>query len=283
MKIFEGSWRLIIIVLLSLVVSGCFTMGLKGHYASSVIEYLYPEQQGHVEHPEVPLLSLPLDVGVAFVPDGSGDSRGQSLSEKDKLDLMDRVSAEFKKYPFVKRIEIIPSAYLRPKGSFGNLDQVRTMYGVDVIALLSYDQVQHTDEGILSLSYWTLIGAYIVEGEKNDTNTMIDAAVFHIPSRKMLFRAPGTSQVAGRATIVNLSEELRVDSKKGFTLAAENLVTNLDEQLAQFKNKMKESPEEYRIEHKPGYTGAGSYERAFAMVLLGLIVLAWNASRKSSG
>jgi len=236
------------------------------HYATSVVKYLYPKNTKNIENATIPLLSLPIRVGVAFVPE-DGYQRINSLSEKYKEDLMKKVSAEFKQYPFVKSIEIIPSPYLMPKGGFTNLDQLRTMYGVDVIALLSYDQVQHTDEGLLSLSYWTLIGAYIVRGEKNDTSTMLDAAVYHIPSRKLLFRAPGTSRIKASATPVNLREQLRKDSEAGFKEAAVMLTTNLKEQLEQFKVKVKESPQEYKIEHKAGYTGGGSLDPVF----LGLV------------
>ncbi len=47
-----------------------------------------------------------------------------------------------------------------------------------------YDQVQFTGEGLLSLTYWTIVGAYLVPGEKNETKTMLDAAVFYIASRR---------------------------------------------------------------------------------------------------
>jgi len=230
---------------------------------------LYPNKQ-YAEVPAIPRLSLPLNVGIAFVPESKAAFRGSRLSEKEMMELMDRISSEFKKLPFVKNIEVIPSAYLTPNGGFANLDQIRTMYGIDVIALLSYDQVQHTDEGLLSLSYWTIIGVYIVKGEKNDTSTMIDAAVYDISSRKMLFRAPGTSRVKGSATPINLSEQLRMDSREGFRTASDNLVVNLQDQLERFKAKIKETPEAYVVQHKPGYTGGGNMGAVFSLALLAL-------------
>lgn len=132
------------------------------------------------------------------------------------------------------------------------------MYGVDVIALLSYDQVQFTDTGLLSLTYWTLVGAYVVKGEKNDTQTMLDAAVYDIRSRKLLFRAPGISRVKNSATPVNLTEKLRLDRDEGFRLAAAELVTNLHRELELFRERVKKSPDEVKIVHQPGYTGGGS-------------------------
>jgi rhombotail lipoprotein len=245
--------------------------------SSSVVQYLYPDTKGYIETPDIPRLELPLRVGVAFVPEDTIKShgwfitenmaQGQSLTERDKMELMEEVSKHFKKYDFVKSIELIPSAYLSKKGSFANLDQIRTMYGIDLIALLSYDQTQFTDEGMASVTYWTLIGAYIIPGEKNDTHTMVDASVYDIQSRKMLFRAPGVSHINSKATPINLSEQLRVDSMESFKEASADLVTNLELQLEMFREKVKEAPDEYQIVHKPGYTGGGSLDNIYIIIL----------------
>jgi len=240
-------------------------------HSSSVLKFLYPNSTEHIEQPSIPLLELPLKVGVAFVPDGTGNYSVGRLSEAEKMELMKKISQEFRQYDFVKSIELIPSDYLTYQGSFTNLDQIRTMYGIDVIALISYDQVQHTDQGLLSLTYWTLVGAYVFKGEKNDTSTMMDTAVYDIVSRKMLFRAPGTSTVKGKATPVNLSEQLREDSLKGFNFAVEKMVANLQLQLKLFKEKVKESPEEVVIVHKPGYSGSGSMGLGYVTLILGLM------------
>lgn len=273
--------RSVIFISVVMLIASCAAR--SSHNASSVVQYLYPNHKEHVETAAVPVLSLPLRVGIAFVPDTRYSySALYSLDEKRKMDLMKSISAEFKHYPYVKSIEIIPSPYLTPEGSFTNLDQIRTMYDVDVMVLLSYDQVQHTDEGLLSVSYWTLVGVYVFKGEKNDTSTLLDAAVYHIPSRKMLFRAPGLSHIKGSATPVNLNEQLRLDSQRGFEEAAANLVTNLKEQLDQFKEKVKESPEEYKIEHKVGYTGGGSVD--FLTLSLALAMggtLLWSGNRRN--
>lgn len=248
------------------------------HYNSSVVQYLYPNQSEHVDAPTIPVLSLPLKVGIAFVPDEPAGARrnypfygdNAGFTEEQKIALMKQISTDFKKYPFVQSIELIPSAYLTPEGSFANLDQIRSMFGVDVIALLSYDQVQFTDEGLLSMTYWTVVGAYVIRGEKNDTKTMMDAVVYDIASRKLLFRAPGISQVKASATPINLSEELRNDSELGFKQAATNLVANLQGQLADFKERVKNSPEEFKIVEKPGYKGAGSMGGVDLILLSGM-------------
>lgn len=254
--------------IVSIIIFGLFfgCVSQSSHYKSSVVQYLYPEKKDPIETPEIPILSLPINVGVAFVPEVSSGLK--NFSEKDKMELLKEISKHFKGYDFVKSIELIPSAYLRPNGSFSNLDQIRTMFAVDVIALISYDQTQFTDEGLASITYWTLIGAYIVPGEKNDTHTMVDAAVYDIKSRKMLFRAPGISHIKSSATPVNLTEQLRNDSLEGFKRASEDLIVNLDEQLQQFRAEVKESQRDIKIAHKAGYTGGGSLDVFFIVLIV---------------
>ena len=264
MKILTSALLTLTLVVSLPLVGGC--AGTSRHQSSSVVDYLYPNDQ-HVETAEVPSLSVPLRVGVAFVPDAHS-WMNTSLTETEKTKLLEQISGHFRELEFVKSIEILPSAYLTPQGSFANLDQIRTMYGIDVIALVSYDQTQFTDEGMLSLTYWTLIGAYIVPGEKNDTHTMVDAAVYDIVSRKLLFRAPGVSHIQGQSTPVNLSEQLREDSIEGFREASDEMVENLSVQLEKFRQTVRDTPEEYEVVYRAGYTGGGNIDAGLLLLIL---------------
>ena len=175
------------------------------------------------------------------------------ITEKQKVDLMQIVAGRFGKYPFARDVAIIPSDYLKLKGGFENIDQIRATYGVDVMVLIAYDQTQFTDQGALSLVNLTIVGAYVVPAEKNETETVLEAVVLDIGSRKMLFRASGSSRVKGISTLVNQSQVLRADSEQGFRSAAENMVQNLEVQLATFREKIKGSPKEYRVIRPEGY------------------------------
>lgn len=251
-----------------LTAGGCATT--QSRQTTSLVDYLYPDAKEPVVEQGIPVLNLPLRVGVAFVPEAHGFGSAV-LSEARKRQLLEEVAGHFRDRDFVHAIEIIPSAYLRPQGGFQNLDQLRTMYGVDVVALVSYDQAQFTDEGLSSLAYWTLIGAYVVRGEKNSTHTMVDAVIIDIASRKMLFRAPGTSFVAGSATPVNLSEQLRLDAGRGFEAAVADMIGNLDQELVVFQHRVRSNPEEYRVVRAPDYKGgAGSPGLFDALLLLAL-------------
>jgi rhombotail lipoprotein len=257
------------------LIAGCMTQSNFSN--SSVVDFLYPNQRDVVETAQIPVLTLPLRVGVAFTP---GSQRQNSpLTENDKTKLMQEVSADFRKYDFVEDIEIIPSAYLRPQGSFSNLDQIRKMFNIDVIALLSFDQTRFTDSGKASFAYWTLVGAYLVPGEKNDTHTMIDAAVYDIRSHKMLFRAPGLSMVKSRATPFELSEQVREDAALGFQQASAELAVNLEEQLALFRERIKEAPEEIQIAHSGDYRGGGSLDFSILLLMLLLVQRLYAANK----
>ncbi|MGD9969248.1 MAG: rhombotarget lipoprotein [Sulfuricurvum sp.] len=209
---------------------------------SSVIDYLYGDKE-FVQSGKTPVLNVPLKIGIAFVPESNatqiGGMQKNGLSEKQRLDLMQRISSEFKKYGIFSEAVVIPSANLTPRGSFVNLSQIRALYGIDQILLISYDQSQFTDEGASTAAYWTGIGAYVVAGEKNGTHTMVEANVFDIPSQKMLFRSVGVSSVNSSATLVNLTEQTRTDSVEGFNRAGDDLLQKLDTEIVNFKSTLK--------------------------------------------
>ena len=271
--------KVVSIVFLCFVLGGCATP--TKHTSTSVVDFLYPDVRDPVVSAGTPVLALPLRVGIAFVPGQRGAATSFALTEKRQSDVLNEVANHFKKSPFVRTIEVIPSAYLRPRGGFANLDQIRTMYGVDVIALVSYDQTQFTDQGLLSIAYWTIVGAYIVRGQKNDTHTMLDTVVYDIPSRKMLFRAPGLSEIKGSATLVNQSEQLRTDSEAGVGQATADMIKNLDAQLLAFREKVKERPEEYRVVRTESYRGGGMVD-GLMLALLGALLggAYWGRRRK---
>jgi len=264
------------ILVLIFMFGGCHSLRgpRKAERSSSVVEYLYPTESNPLAPTNIPVLRLPLRVGIAFVPSGTAGPRGarsspaSDLSEMQKTILLQRVAAEFRGREYIESIEIVPATYLRPGGSFDNLNQVRRMLNFDVVALVAFDQIQFTNPNILSLAYWTIIGAYVVQGNRNDTQTLMEAAVYDIASRNLLFRAPGASQVKAGATGVDVQRRLREDSTKGFDLATDDLIGNLKVQLEDFRTRLKEAPGTVaRIEHKPGYKGGTALDAGFAAAL----------------
>ena len=204
---------------------------------SSLMDYLYPkEKAAPVPNPAGARLKLPLRLGVAFVPGGGASWRVQNLlAPGQEKPLLDVVKQSFRDRPWISEIKLIPSAYLRAGGGFENMDQVARMYGVDVMALVSVDQIQNTDPRWYSFTYLSIVGAYVLPGDANDTNTLIDAAVYDVASHTFLLRAPGQSQIKGSSTWAYREKQLREHSAKGLELAMADLAKNLDAEVGTFK------------------------------------------------
>lgn len=238
----------------------------KRTQSSSLIDFLYPNSQSRAEHkPEIPLLTLPVKVGVAFVPNNNKYNTG--INNKDQLELLEKVKKAFVKYDYIDRIEIIPSTYLAGGDGFATLEQVGRLYDVDIMALVSYDQVSQSLENNAALLYWTIVGMYLIPGNDNSVQTFVDTAVFDIKSKKLLFRAPGISKLEKRTTAVSIDSVLSEKSLEGFSLAVADMTTNLDAELAQFKRRVKEE-NIAKVEQRDGYSGGSSGQYFLTLLLI---------------
>ncbi len=271
---------LITILLASSLLAGCAMWWERGNHAQRgmVVDYLYPKSPQPELTPTLPELRLPLRVGIAFAP---GDHH-TDLPEVERDRLLHRVKDAFANRPYISAIEVIPTAYLRPRGGFENLEQAARMFNVDVVTLISYDQVQFSDSNRLSLLYWTIVGAYVINGSQYDVSTLVDATVFDVKSRNMLFRAPGTSQIKGSSALVKLSEASREARTEGYRQAIDEMIPRLDAQLEAFRTRVKEE-KVAKIFHKPGYSGSGGSMDLAALGLFGLAATVAVARRQRAG
>jgi rhombotail lipoprotein len=244
------------VLIACLLLCGCaswFGHGSREGVSSSLVDYLYPDGGEPAKPPAVtPNLELPLAVGIAFVP-----SQGQAaLTEAERMALLGRVKTHFQGRDYIREIAVIPEAYMRSGRGFQSLEQVARLYNLDVIALVSYDQVAHTDERTSSFLYWTIVGAYVVKGNENDVSTFVDTAVFDVPTRKLLFRAPGVSEITSSTTLVDLDADRRATQQKGFDQAMANMTVNLDQELDAFKERIL-TDQSVRVTRSAGYSGGG--------------------------
>jgi rhombotail lipoprotein len=270
----EMSLKSLWLVLLTLVMAGCASWLPQGQQkqSGSVVDYLYGNKSEQVVmKPEVTTLKLPVRVGIAFVP---SPSWGLHVPEAEQLRMLNKVKEAFSQHAFIGGIEIIPNTYLRPNGGFANLEQAARMFNVDVVALLSYDQIQFNDSNALSVLYWTIIGAYLVHGDQYDIHTMLEATVFDVASHKLLFRAPGVSNVKGSAAMATFNERARAARLEGYNQALEQLIPNLQKELEGFKQRVK-TDTSVRVEHRPGYSGGGDAGWLGLWAALVLAFAAW--------
>ena len=216
-----------------LIVAGC---AVRHQIRSNALEYLYPKGSPPVPPGDVKL-QLPLRAGLAFAP--PGPQWQEPFSETQKLALLHRVSDAFKDREGIAGVEPIPTNFLGPGGGFEEIDRLKASFGIDLMAMVSYDQFQFSETGKSSWTYWTLVGAYLVKGEKNETRTVMNAVVYDIPSRAMLFQATGSSSVSGSSTPIDVEKALRVRSEEGFDKATDDLIAHLDSALATFQQQAK--------------------------------------------
>jgi len=269
---------LLAVALLSVLTASCTNLwhdmlgsNVRQGVSSSLVDYLYPEGEiPPTNDQNTPNLQLPLRVGLAFVPSYSNNVEG--LSEANKNLLLEKVKASFSTRDYIKDITVIPDTYLRSGKGFKTVDQVSRLYRLDVIALVSYDQVAHVDDTKSSILYWTVVGAYLVKGSKNDVQTFVDTAIFDVKTHKLIFRAPGINKVEGTSTLVNSPEHMRKAREEGFSLAMSDMTTNLENELEIFKDRIK-SDKSVTVTHRDGYGGGGSFGFVSILLLIGFVFI----------
>lgn len=247
--------RLVAVLLaaLGLVFGGCASMekSTKQRQVASVLAYLFPGSEKTPPPTErVAELKVPFRVGVAFVPDQTDPQF--RLPEADRVKLAGRVREAFSNYPFVKEIVTVPSTYLEPGGGFANLDRIAALLNIDVMVLISFDQVQNAGATGWSFLYWTGVGAYIIEGDQYDILTVVDTTVFDVKSRRLLMRAGGISNTKGTASLVGFSERARAARTQGFDDAIKDMSSKLHEEIRLFRERAPKDPG-IRMILPPGY------------------------------
>jgi len=160
---------------------------------------------------------------------------------------------------------------MRSGKGFSALDQTARLYDIDVMALVSYDQVAHSDETRASFLYWTIVGAYVVKGNKNEVQTFVDTAVFDVPTRKLLFRAPGVNTLKSTSTLVEVERDTRKARESGFEQAMADMTVNLDRELEVFKERIK-ADRSVTVSRTGESGGNGAIDPAL-LVLAGLALL----------
>lgn len=222
---------------LLIAAAGCGGTLPPSRSVNSALDFLYPQGATAAEPPRQVVLRLPVRVGLAFAP--NRENLADPITEEQKQSLLARVAAAFQEHEAIGRLEVVPTTYLQPGGGFANLDQIRSSLGLDLMVLLSYDQSQFTEATRASWTYITVIGPLLIEGEKNDTRTVIDAVVYDIRSQALLFRAAGESTVKGHSSPLNVARKRRTFASQGFEKATGDMIASLNTALEQFEEQAK--------------------------------------------
>ena len=261
---------------LTLALSGCvgtYSGGTRHYRSSTLVEYLYGRELPPAEV-EVPELRLPLTVGLAFLP----QARGQvAIDEVEKSAILARIRERFGSRPFVRDIVEIPSYYLSQNPGMEGLAALQRLYNMDLLALVSFDQVSHQDGNPLSLTYLSIVGGVFFPGTNQDVTTVLDMAVIHPSSRSLVLRAAGMDNRDGITTAVNAEPRLRERRTKGFHVASDEMIEHFDAELTRFEQQVRSGTARVKVRG-----GGGSFDWT-GLALLGLLAGAVGITRRRTG
>ncbi|MBS0388499.1 MAG: rhombotarget lipoprotein [Proteobacteria bacterium] len=255
---------------------GCEPRRSHADGSSSLVEFLYPKGEAPPAQNAKPQLSLPLRVGLAFLPArGGGTGLGPDAVQRDHL--LQAIAARFKERRFIASVVTIPDYYLRPDGA--NLESLQRLYQVDVLALVSYDQIGYESDLNKSWTYLTIIGAFVVNGTRNEASTLVDLAVVEPRSRALLLRAGGTDLQARDTNWVDSATDQRLQARAGYSAATARMVDNFDAALKQFEIDVQQQ----RAPVEVSWRGGGGAMGGGALAALLLAALAQGVARRYNG
>lgn len=274
---------LVVTLSLAMLLCGCEALCGPGcgaprehHSSSSLVDFLYPSGALPPAENSIPQLHVPLRVGLAFLPSPNGAGPDAALREQ----LLERVRQHFSDRKFVSDIVIIPDYYLGTQRGYPGLEALQRLYALDVVALVSYDQVTHTQENNWSLGYITIVGAYVLKGDRYDVATLLDLAVVDPATRSLILRAGGVDTRHGNSTLIDLPHDTRDSSAAAFSAAADQMIAHLDSALADFQAQVRAGHANVQVVHKDGSKGgAGAFSWGWLAALLPLLI--WRARRRA--
>jgi len=236
----------------ALMLSGCAALDAvmfghaqprQTHNASSLVEFLYPNGRTPPVENQIPELRVPLRVGLAFLP--TQDGAGPTAAQREEL--LERIRQRFADRKFVTEIVTIPDYYLRNSRGFEGLQGVQRLYSIDIVALVSYDQVTNMDENDWSLGYLTIVGAYVLKGNHHDVATLVDLAVVDPVTQSLILRAGGTDSRNRNTTLVDQEREARESSAASFANATTQMIDNFDMALTKFEADVRAGKANIRV------------------------------------
>jgi rhombotail lipoprotein len=264
----------LILVILATTLAGCELVSCRhcrseARNSSSLVDFLYPNGARLPARNSIPALKLPVRVGLAFLPSRNG-ATAEGLEAARREALLERIRQRFASRKFVGQIVLVPDYYLSGNRGFDGLAGVQRLYNVDVLALVSYDQVSYRDDNTWSLGYLTIVGAYVMKGTRHDVATLMDLAVVDPASRSILLRAGGTDERHGTTTLVSENRQTRESRTEGFDQATDQLIDHFDTALTQFEADVREGKANVNVVDHDGRTvsgGGGSFDWFWLAVL----------------
>jgi rhombotail lipoprotein len=274
--------RLAAAALITVTLTGCtslgelclYSCGRESSASTPLVDYLYGEDSVPTADATAEL-ALPIAVGLAFLP----AANGAAPSALEREPVVRAIRERFRGVPYVRDIVAVPDYYLsRRRGrGFEELQQVARLQKLDVVALVSYEQVSQTRENRRALAYLTIAGAFFVRGSEQSTHTLLDLAVIEPHSRSLLLRAAGTSSLMNSSVAIENGMRLYRQQSTGFVRATETLNTNFAHELASFEERVRAGQAPVRVTRAKSQSGGGAFDPLQLLLLAVFVVFAARA------
>ena len=122
-----------------------------------------------------------------------------------------------------------------------------------------------------SLGYLTIVGAYVLKGDRYDVSTLVDLAVVDPVSRSLVLRAGGVDMRHGNATLIDRAARgAREAAPSGFSAAADQMIGHFDTALNEFEAEVRAGHANVHVVHKDG---SGRGRRRDGLAELGFLAL----------
>jgi rhombotail lipoprotein len=244
---------------------GC---GSRHTGSTPLVDFLYP--QGVVPKEDTtPELKLPLTVGLSFLPTRAGQA---SLDARQKEEILSSIRQHFRSLSYVRDIVILSDGYLSATGGFDSLQQLARLQNLDVVALVSYDQLAKRSENNRSLAYLTIVGAFLMRGSESQTSTLLDLAVVEPTTRSLILRAAGTDYTSESSTAVRQGAIIEQQGSRGLSAATAQLNSNLERELSAFSERVRAGNAPVRVVQRKSGSGGSGGGAAFNAVSVGTLL-----------
>lgn len=208
---------------------GCAQQLTRSSSSASATRMIEPVKDSKQLSQKAPL-SLPVSVAIVTVPSADKQVPYTTLrlaSDKLKQQLL----ADTK---YISSVAVVQSDDIKEKIS---LERLRSIYGSDIVIVLSYKQDQRGNQkGVFALIDATIVGAFLVPGVEMKTSTVIDGTVIHIPSSAIIFRASGTDERTSHSTSYAQDSSLTEESINGILAATADFGNSLTRTMTRFDN-----------------------------------------------
>lgn len=247
-----------------------YSTGQRQYRSSTLVEYLYGKEPPPAEV-QIPELQLPLTIGLAFLPQAGGQV---AVDEVEKSAILARIRDRFRSRPFVRDIVEVPGYYLSQNPGMNGLAALQRLYNMDLLALVSYDQISNQDDNPLSLTYLSIVGGVIFPGTNQDVTTVLDMAVIHPSSRSLVLRAAGMDSREGLTNAIYAESWLRKRRTAGFHAAADQMIERFDAELTGFEKQVRSGTARVKV------TGGGGSLDLIGLSLFALLACGAGIARR---